>query len=119
MADPSEFGAILRARRLARGVGLRQLAREPGLSPTYLSRIERGAVLPPAEERVVEIATRLGGDADEWLALAGRVGADLLEIVRARPREMAALLRAASGLTAPELTRLAAEATRRRKRGRP
>lgn len=106
MADASEFGAELRARRLAQGMGLRQLARVLDLSPTYLSKIERGLVLPPAEERVVAIAAVLAGDADEWLALAGRVGADLLDIIRARPREMAMLLRAVRGLSASGVTRL-------------
>ena len=107
-AEP-DFGATVRARRLARGVGLRRFAAAVGLAPTYLSKIERGVVAPPAEARVVAIATALGADPDEWLALAGRVATDVLDIIRTRPREMAAFLREAGDWPAGRLTRLARE----------
>jgi HTH-type transcriptional regulator, competence development regulator len=54
--------------------------------------------------RIPEILDR---DSDELLALAGRVASDLTDIIRQRPREMADFLRAAKGLTAEELAKLA------------
>jgi hypothetical protein len=44
------------------------------------------------------------------LALAGRVASDLTDIIRERPREMADFLRAAKGLTAEDMARLARQA---------
>ena len=100
------FGATIRKLREERGIGLRQFARMIGVSATYLSKIERGELPPPAEGRVKEIARLLEQDADELLALAGKVASDLNEIIRSQPREMASFLRTASGMSGQELKRL-------------
>lgn len=102
-----KFGALVRREREAKEIGLREMAKMIGLSPTYLSKVERDEFPPPAEDRVRRIAEILGRDPDELLALAGRVASDLTEIIRQRPREMADFLRAAKGLTAEELAQLA------------
>ena len=81
----------------------------------YLSKVERDDFNPPSEEKVRAIAQALGQDADELLALAGRVSADLANIIQRHPREMATFLRAANGLSAEEMQRLAEEARRLRK----
>src|SRR3954447_18929818 len=64
-----------------------------GVSATYLSKIERDELPPPAEARVKEIARLLDQDPDELLALAGKVASDLNEIILRHPRELAILLR--------------------------
>ena len=104
------FGATIRELREERGIGLRQFARMIGVSATYLSKIERGEMPPPAEDRVKEIARLLDQDADELLALAGKVASDLNEIIRNHPREMASFLRTASGLSRQQLERLTKQA---------
>jgi transcriptional regulator with XRE-family HTH domain len=97
MGDAREsFGALLRREREAKKIGLRQMAGMIGVSPTYLSRIETDQFPPPAEDRVRAMAEIIGYDADVLLAKAGKVAADLLDIIKANPREMAALLRAAA-----------------------
>ena len=88
-----EFGATIRELREERRIGLRQFARMIGVSATYLSKIEREELPPPAEDRVKEIARLLEQDPDELLALAGKVASDLNEIIRRHPREMASFLR--------------------------
>jgi len=60
------------------------------------------------------IAAIIGHDADELLALASRVASDLTDIIRERPREMADFLRAATGLAAEDMARLARQARRAR-----
>jgi HTH-type transcriptional regulator, competence development regulator len=105
------FGATIRALRERRRIGLRQFARTIGVSATYLSKIERGEMPPPAEDRVKEIARLLGQDPDELLALAGKVASDLNEIIRNRPRETASFLRSTSGLSGKELEQLTKKAT--------
>jgi DNA-binding XRE family transcriptional regulator len=102
------FGALVRREREAKEIGLREMAKKIAVSPTYLSKIERGDFDPPAEDKVRRIAEIIGRDPDELLALAGRVASDLTDIIRERPREMADFLRAAKGLTAEDMARFAA-----------
>jgi transcriptional regulator with XRE-family HTH domain len=99
------FGQYVREQREAKGIGLREMAKMIGVSPTYLSKIERGEFDPPAEDKVKRIAEIIFRDPDELLALAGRVPTDLVNIILRRPREMADLLRAAKGLAPEHVTR--------------
>jgi transcriptional regulator with XRE-family HTH domain len=86
------------------------MAKKIGVSPTYSSKVERDEVPPPAEDKVSAVAKILDRDPDELLALAGKVSSDLSDIIRERPRELAALLRTTKGLTAEDVARLAREA---------
>ena len=104
------FGQYVRQLRTAKGITLREFARRLDVSPTYISQIEQGNFSPPAEERVVHMAQILGEDADELLALAGRVADDLPEIIREQPRALATVLRTAKGLSADDINRLAKHA---------
>ena len=112
MAGRKNFGAIVRREREAKEIGLREMAKKIGISPTYLSKIERGDFDPPAEDKVRKIAEVIGRDPDELLALAGRVASDLTDIIRQRPRELADFLRTAKGLSAEDIARLARQAQR-------
>ena len=105
------FGATVRELREEKGIGLRQFARMIEVSATYLSKIERDELPPPAEGRVKDIARLLDQDPDELLALAGKVASDLNEIIRNRPRETASFLRSTSGLSGRELEQLTRKAT--------
>jgi HTH-type transcriptional regulator, competence development regulator len=110
MAGRIRFGALVRREREAKEIGLREMAKMIDVSPTYLSKIERDEFPPPVEDKVRKIADIIGRDPDELLALAGRVASDLTDIIRRHPRQMADFLRAARGLTAEEMARLAREA---------
>jgi HTH-type transcriptional regulator, competence development regulator len=104
------FGALVRRERVAKEIGLREMAKMIGVSPTYLSKIERDDFDPPAEDKVRKIAEIIGHDPDRLLALAGRVASDLTDIIRQQPRQMADLLRTAKGLSAEDMVRLARQA---------
>jgi transcriptional regulator with XRE-family HTH domain len=107
MASRSEsFGATVRRERERLDIGLREMAKMIGVSPTYLSKVERDHFPPPAEDKVSHIAKIIGWDSDELLALAGRVASDLKDIIRQHPREMASVLRTARRLSAEELLKL-------------
>jgi transcriptional regulator with XRE-family HTH domain len=110
------FGALVRQEREAKEIGLREMAKKIGVSPTYLSKIERDEFDPPAEDKVRRIAEIIDRDPDELLALAGRVSSDLTEIIRKLPREMADFLRAAKGLTAEDIAQLARQAKKAKER---
>jgi len=113
--DDSTFGTTVRRLREEKKIGLRKFAQMVGMSPTYLSKVERDEFNPPSEEKIRAIAKALSQDVDELLALAGRLSSDLADIIQRHPREMAAFLRAANGLSAEEMQRLAEEARRLKK----
>jgi transcriptional regulator with XRE-family HTH domain len=85
------------------------MARMIGVSPTYLSKVERDEFAPPAEDRVRAIAKIIECDTDDLLARAGRVSSDITGIIKRHPVELAALLRTTKGMSRDELTRLAQE----------
>src|ERR1700736_5995900 len=100
------FGAFVRREREANEIGLREMAKMIGVSPTYLSKVERDEFPPPVEDKVKAIARIINCDADELLARAGRVSSDLSDIIKRRPIELAALLRTTKGLDGSGSTRL-------------
>src|SRR5215472_13026326 len=113
MASRSEkFGEFVRRERGEKEIGLREMAKMIGVSPTYLSKVERDEFPPPAEDKVRKIAEIIGCDVDELLARAGKVSSDLSEIIKQRPRELAALLRTTKGMSADAVTKLARQAQR-------
>ena len=105
-----KFGAFIRREREAKEIGLREMAKMIGVSPTYLSKVERDEFPPPAEDKVKAIAKIIECDADDLLARAGRVSSDISDIIKRQPVELAALLRTAKGLKAEDIARLAREA---------
>ena len=46
-----KFGEFVRRERKAKEIGLREMAKMIGVSPTYLSKIERDEFPPPAEDK--------------------------------------------------------------------
>lgn len=109
-----KFGAFIRAQREAKEIGLREMAKMIGVSPTYVSKVERDEFPPPAEDKVRLIAGVIGCDVDELLARAGKVASDLSGIIKQQPKEMASFLRAAKGLTADDLGKLVKMANKAR-----
>ena len=105
-----KFGAFVRREREAKEIGLREMAKMIGVSPTYLSKVERDEFPPPAEDKVRKIAKIIECDADELLARAGRVSSDISDIIKRHPVELAALLRTTKGLKAEDIARLASDA---------
>jgi len=105
------FGEVVRRlrearRRKDRRFSLRKFATAVGMSPTYLSKVERGDVPPPAEEKIRAIAQALGAHPEELLALAGRVPGDVTQLLRERPEPLGPLLRAAAKLPDKQVRRI-------------
>ena len=95
--DPA-FGGRIRNLREGRAVtdpaySLRQVAQRCGVTPAYLSRVERGEVAPPGEETLVKLANDLDEDPDVILALAGKISTELRAVILARPKMFAELIR--------------------------
>jgi len=82
-----------RKKRGDRSFSLRQVAARIGVEPAYLSKVERGMVAPPSEEKIIRLARELEEDADVFLSLAGKVSSDVLAIIRRHPQALAGLVR--------------------------
>ena len=98
-----------------RVVGLRAAADRLGISPAYLSRIERGRERPPKPELVKRLATLLGGDPDLLFRLAESTDPDLAAYIHDVPR-VPEFLRTAKemNLTSEDFEVLIEEVRRRR-----
>ena len=116
MVDKEPFGAFIRRKREEKDLGLREMAKKIGVSPTYLSKCERDEFSPPSEDRVRAIAKELGCDVDDMLARAGRVSSDISDIIKRHPVELAALLRTTKGMSVDDISRLANEAEKVKKK---
>ena len=79
------FGETIREMREAQGMGLRTAAERLGISPAYLSRVERGKERPPRPDLVKRMATLLGGDPDLLFRLAESTDPDLAEYIHRIP----------------------------------
>jgi len=112
-----DFGETLRTWREARRIGVRELAREVGLSPTYISHIELGRANPPAKEHLIRFSQLLGVPQSLMFTAAGRVEDDVLDVLIRRP-ELWHLVRAAGRLSTGDLVALieAAESIKKKTR---
>jgi len=113
MAKRETFGQFLRREREAQHITLRKFAEAVKMSPTYLSKVERDELPPPAEEKVKAIARALLLDPDELLGRAGRVAADLDLIIQQRPKKLAIFLRSSRALSEADLDEILSIVERR------
>ncbi|OMD27455.1 helix-turn-helix domain-containing protein [Paenibacillus odorifer] len=70
------LGEYITEKRRESNMSLRNIAEKAQISPSQLSKIERGIVKSPTEETLVKIAYALNEDKNDILALAGRVSQD-------------------------------------------
>jgi transcriptional regulator with XRE-family HTH domain len=94
---PTTFGALVRYLRIERGMLLADLAKEAGISPGYISRIENGQRYPTRAETVKRIALSLDTDADELFLLANQVPPDVMTIISSNPKGYCDMIRAMGG----------------------
>lgn len=73
------FGQTIKRLRIQRGFTQRKVAEDLGIDFTYLSKIENDRGEPPAEAIVRKLATVLGADEEELLALAVKIPPGLRE----------------------------------------
>lgn len=88
MEETTSVAAVLRRLRAERGKSVREVARDVGVTPSYLSRVERGekSLSPQVRGRLSDYY------ADESIDLAaGTVPSDVLEILRSRPELIEAI----------------------------
>ncbi|HOX41186.1 MAG TPA: helix-turn-helix transcriptional regulator [bacterium] len=81
----NKFGETIRELRTAQDLGLRETATKVGISPAYLSRIERGKETPPRPEIIQSLAKILAADPDVLFRLSSSTNPDLIEYINLNP----------------------------------
>lgn len=76
-----KFGETIRTLRTAQDIGLREMASKINISPTYLSRIERGKELPPSAEIIKAMAKLLAADPDVLFRIASKTDPEVLNVL--------------------------------------
>lgn len=86
------FGETIRDLRVAQDMGLRETAIKVGISPAYLSRIERNKERPPRPEVIKELARNLAADPDVLFRLSSSTDPEVVDFLHDQP-EVLNLLR--------------------------
>lgn len=82
------FGETIRDLRVAQDLGLRETATKIGISPAYLSRIERGKERPPRPDVIKELARVLAADPDVLFRLSSSTDPEIVDFLRDQPEVM-------------------------------
>lgn len=82
------FGETIRDLRIAQDLGLRETASKVGISPAYLSRIERGKESPPRPEVIKELAKVLAADPDVLFRLSSSTDPEVVDFLHNQPEAM-------------------------------
>ena len=93
------FGSYIKTLRLNRGLGLRELARQLGISAPYLSDLEKDKRAAPRMSLIRAIKKILAADSEIIYDLAGKsrntIASDIEHLLIAKP-EIVSLLRSAN-----------------------
>jgi len=82
------FGETIRNLRVAQDLGLRETASLIGISPAYLSRIERGKEHPPRPEIIKTLAKTLAADPDVLFRLSSSTDPEIVDYLHDNPEAM-------------------------------
>ena len=82
------FGETIRDLRVAQDLGLRETATKVGISPAYLSRIERDKERPPRPEVIKELAKVLAADPDVLFRRSSSTDPDIVDYLNDQPEVM-------------------------------
>lgn len=77
---------------MANEVSIKHLARDLGISHTYISHIERGKTLP-SEPLIRKLAIYFNVNVEDLLLAAGKFPRDIEELLDKHPREVVMVLR--------------------------
>ncbi len=101
------FGPTIRLLRQAKGISLREMARQLGVSPAFLSQIEAGRQHKIPRARIVQVADMLGVSEGYLLGTAKQVHPDLMKFLSETPEAAEFMVTAMrSGMIAQDFTNL-------------
>lgn len=76
MPEVNHFGTLLKKLRKLKGLSIAKLAELSKVSPSYITRIEKGTRKTPKPEILKKLAPHLGVSYDELMAQAGYISRD-------------------------------------------
>jgi transcriptional regulator with XRE-family HTH domain len=82
------FGETVRDLRVAQDLGLRETAVKIGISPAYLSRIERAKERPPRPDVIKALAKALAADPDVLFRLSSSTDPEVVDYLHVQPDVM-------------------------------
>jgi PTS system nitrogen regulatory IIA component len=101
------FGPTIRLLRQAKGISLREMARQLGVSPAFLSQIEAGRQHKIPRARIVQVAETLGVSEGYLLGTAKQVHPDLMTFLSETPEAAEFMVTAMrSGMMGQDFTNL-------------
>lgn len=101
------LGRMLKQSRLSRGLSLQTVASNAGITPMYLSLIERNACSPPRDEKLQRLAEVFGEQhVETFFAKAGRVTPRVVNTILRHPTQWSELIEAAKDFDADRLAAL-------------
>lgn len=101
------FGPTIRLLRQAKGISLREMARQLGVSPAFLSQIEAGRQHKIPRARIVQVAEMLGVSEGYLLGTARQVHPELMKFLSETPEAAEFMLTAMrSGMIAQDFNSL-------------
>ena len=101
------FGPTIRLLRQAKGISLREMARQLGVSPAFLSQIEAGRQHKIPRGRIVQVAEMLGVSEGYLLGTAKQVHPDLMKFLSETPEAAEFMVTAMrSGMIAQDFNHL-------------
>ena len=102
-----KMGEYIRRKRKEKNISLRKFAKEVGISPTMMSKVEHDEIgFKAGAETIKRIASLLGVNSDELLARDGKVDPILIDEIVARPKLLPFLIRALACVSDLELHQL-------------
>ena len=90
------FSVQLRSLRTKNHIGIKALAKELGISYTYISHIERGKA-KPSDDLIKKLASYFSVNEEDLLLSAGRLPPDVEKLLYQHPKEIVMLLRESFG----------------------
>lgn len=82
------FGETIRELRVAQNLGLRETATKVGISPAYLSRIERDKERPPRPDIIKDLAKVLAADPDVLFRLSSSTDPEIVDYLHSKSEAM-------------------------------
>ena len=94
----SNFSEYLKALRIDKRFGVRELGREVGVTGMHISNMEKGKSLP-SPALLAKLAVALGTDVDEMSHQANQIAPEVVGVIQGQPKAVPNFLRSAKDLT--------------------
>ncbi|MFM9280863.1 helix-turn-helix domain-containing protein [Paenibacillus jiagnxiensis] len=79
------FGEYIKKLRKSIGLTQEDVATKAGVTKSYLSKIEKGHVSPPSEDKLLQLAEALQDDPNTIIYRAGKISSEIRDLILQEP----------------------------------